>query len=59
MKVVKLQWNGLAFYVYIPRKWARELDLRPGDLLALDKQDNGTITIQPVKITPKKAVEVT
>jgi len=57
MKVAKLQWNGFAYYVYIPRKWARKLDLKPGDLLALEL-DDGAIRIQPVKITPKIAEEV-
>ena len=55
MKVVRLQWNGLAYYVYIPRKWARELDLKPGDLLAMDLEDGGVIKLQPVKLTPKIA----
>jgi len=55
MKVVRVQWNGLAYYVYIPRKWARELDLKPGDLLAMDLEDGGVIKLQPVKLTPKIA----
>jgi len=55
VKVVKVQWNGFAYYVYIPRKWARELDLKPGDLFAMNLED-GVIKLQPVKLQPKLEV---
>jgi len=57
-KFVKLQFNGIAYYIYIPRAYARSMALEPGDLMLAELQPDGALLIRPLEITIREAIPV-
>ncbi|MEM4497595.1 MAG: hypothetical protein QW692_02075 [Nitrososphaerota archaeon] len=57
-KFVKLQFNGIAYYIYIPRAYARSMALEPGDLMLAELQPDGALLIRPLEITIRETIPV-
>jgi len=45
----RIQTNGYAVYVYLPRKIIRELEIKPGDFILIERHNDG-ILLKPIEV---------
>lgn len=50
----RVQTNGYTTYVYLPRRITRELGLKPGDFVLIERHNDG-ILLKPIEVHEKRA----